>query len=86
MRTRQFKKFSHNLLNQKIPENLLPVSGLSLKKGGQLKKSKTIRKYGSKLANQLYKSFTLPLIEKEDNLMPTAIYSIDQINLELKKK
>jgi ribosomal protein S4 len=89
MRTRQFKKFNHNLLNQKIPENLLPASGLSCKKGAPLKKSKTIRKYGSKLKNQLYKSFAVPLIENQqkltNDLMPAAIYSIDQINLELKK-
>lgn len=95
MRTRQFKKFSHSLLNQKIPENLLPFSGLSLKKGERSKKNKQVntaiapKKYGSNLENQLYKSFAQPLIE--NNLSPkgrltgNAIYSIDQINLELRK-
>ena len=94
MRTRQFKKFSHSLLNQKIPENLLPLSGLSLKKGGKSKINKQAnkvlmtKKFGSNLDNQLYKSFALPLIENLDlqgRLTSNAIYSIDQINLELRK-
>lgn len=94
MRTRQFKKFSHSLLNQKIPENLLPLSGLSLKKGERSKKNKQgnkmpiIKKFGANLDNQLYKSFALPLIENDDSLVhltSNAIYSIDQINLELRK-
>jgi len=48
MRTRQFKKFSHNLLNQRIPENILPVSGISSKKGDP-KKNKPTKRYGSRL-------------------------------------
>ena len=90
MRTRQFKKFNHNLLNQKIPENLLPISGLSLKKGEKsIKKPFSLKKYGSNLGNQLYKSFALPLIESDcaskNNLNTNRIYSIDQIILELRK-
>ena len=94
MRTRQFKKFSHSLLNQKIPENLLPFSGLSLKKGERSKTNKQAsktpmtKKFGLNLDNQLYKSFALPLIENTgspDRLPFNTIYSIDQINLELRK-
>ena len=95
MRTRQFKKFSHSLLNQKIPENLLPFSGLSLKKGERSKKNKqattafTSKKYGSNLESQLYKAFAQPLIENSlglrNRLTANAVYSIDQINLELRK-
>jgi len=94
MRTRQFKKFSHSLLNQKTPENLLPLSGLSLKKGELSKTNKQVskisiaKKFSSNLDNQLYKSFASPLIEgfgSQDCLAPIAIYSIDQINLELRK-
>lgn len=92
MKTRQFKKFSHNLLNQKIPENLLPITGLSSKKGEQVilnKKRSSLKKYRSNIENQLYKSFATPLIENSKKevkyLKPTALYSIDQINLELRK-
>ena len=95
MRTRQFKKFPHSLLNQKIPENLLPFTGLSLKWGGRSKKNKqantafTLKKYSSNLENQLYKAFAQLLNENNldlrDRLTTDAIYSIDQINLELRK-
>lgn len=94
MRTRQFKKFSHSLLNQKTPENLLPGDGLSLKKGERSKTNKQVsktsiaKKFSSNLDNQLYKSFASPLIEDfgpQDRLTPIAIYSIDQINLELRR-
>jgi ribosomal protein S4 len=92
MKTRQFKKFSHNLLNQKIPENLLPITGLSSKKGEQVilnKKRSSLKKYRSNIENQLYKSFATPLIENSKKevkyLKHTALYSIDQINLELRK-
>lgn len=94
MRTRQFKKFSHSLLNQKIPENLLPFSGLYLKKrerskiNKQSNKALITKKFSSNLNNQLYKAFALPLLENSDlqnHLTPNAVYSIDQINLELKK-
>jgi len=92
MRTRQFKKFSHTLLNQKTSENLLPIAGLSSKKGEQLivnKKRFALKRYRSKTENQLYQSFATPLMENSEKLVkylkPTALYSIDQINLELKK-
>jgi ribosomal protein S4 len=97
MRTRQFKKFSHNLLNQKIPENLLPITGLFSKKGEQKSLGKltqkrfAVKKYrsNSNIGNQLYRSFAVPLIDNNHKLIkyltPTALYSIDQINLELRK-
>lgn len=92
MKTRQFKKFSHNLLNQKIPENLLPITGVSSKKGEQIilnKKRSSLKRHRSNIENQLYKSFATPLIENSKKevkcLKPTALYSIDQINLELRK-
>jgi len=92
MRTRQFKKFSHNLLNQKTPENLLPITGLSSKKGEQSivnKKRFALKRYHSNTENQLYKAFAMPLMENSKNLVkylkPTGLYSIDQINSELKK-
>jgi len=92
MRSRQFKRLGPSLMNQFVAENILPETGLSMKKkGAPLKKSLSklrVLKRKNILATRLNKLFPATDFSiKSNTSQPQTInlYSVDQLNIELKR-
>lgn len=77
MRTRQFKRLGSLLINQPFGENLLPETGLSLKKQ---KNTHQRRPSNASIYPKLQKLHVFDV----DMPVDETLYSIDQINLEVK--
>lgn len=92
MRSRQFKRLGPSLMNQLVAENILPETGLTMKKKGSLfkkglSKSRVLKRKNI-LATRLIKLFpTTDFISKSNKsqLQTTNLYSVDQLNIELKE-
>lgn len=92
MRSRQFKRLGPSLINQLVAENILPETGLSMKKKGSLlKKSLSkprILKRKNILATRLFKLFPATdfiIKYNKSQLQTINLYSIDHLNIELKR-
>lgn len=92
MRSRQFKRLGPSLMNQLIAENISPETGLSMQKKGSLfKKSLSksrVLKRKNILATRLIKLFPttdFTLKSNKSQLQTINLYSVDQLNIELKR-
>lgn len=77
MRTRQFKRLGSLLINQPFGENLLPEAGLSLKKQQNTNQGRPAH---ARIDAKLQKLNVFDVDMRADE----TLYSIDQINLEVK--
>ena len=77
MRTKQFKRLETLLMNKPMSENLLPETGISLKRG----KSQNQRIKPQRIRQKLQRLDPFKSYVNSDEVN----YSIDQINLEIKK-
>lgn len=77
MRTKQFKRLETLLMNKPMSENLLPETGISLKR----RKNQNLRVKPQRIRQKLQKLDPFKSYINSDEVQ----YSIDQINFELKK-
>ena len=92
MRSRQFKRLGPFLMNQLVAENILPETGLTMKKKGSLFKKGLSKSRVSKrkniLATRLIKLFPatdFTIKSNKSQLQTINLYSVDQLNIELKR-
>ena len=92
MRSRQFKRLGPSLMNQLLAENILPETGLSMKKKGSLfkkglSKSRVVKRKNI-LSTRLIKLFPATdfiIKSNKSQLQTINLYSVDQLNIELKR-
>lgn len=92
MRSRQFKRLGPFLMNQTVAENILPETGLTMKKKASLLKKGFNKSRVSKRKNilatrltKLFQNTDFVIKSNKNQCQVTNLYSVDQLNIELKK-
>lgn len=92
MRSRQFKRLGPFLMNQIVAENILPETGLTMKKRGSFfekgfNKSRVSKRKNilATRLNKLFQSTDFIIKSNKNQHQVTNLYSVDQLNIELKK-
>lgn len=92
MRSRQFKRLGPSLMNQIVAENILPETGLTMKKKGSFFKKGFNKSRVSKRKNilatrltKLFQNTDFAIKSNKNQRQVTNLYSVDQLNIELKK-